>query len=170
MVAQHQEERLIPNELAGTVDGMAQAFLAALDSELHPLAPFPPITDKELTGTQPELVFDIKDGKFMIDGKEFSSNRVDRTMTLNGVEEWTLSSLNGNHPFHIHVNPFQVVKINGKPVAPVWHDTILVRNNPPVTVTMRTRYEVFTGKHVLHCHNLVHEDRGMMQLIEILSS
>ena len=53
---------------------------------------------------------------------------------------------------------------------PVWHDTILVRNNPPVTVTMRTRYEAFTGKHVLHCHNLLHEDRGMMQLIEILSS
>ncbi|GKS58588.1 L-ascorbate oxidase [Nitrospira sp.] len=140
------------------------------NSELRPLAPFQPIMDTELTGQQPELVFDIKDGKFMIDGKEFSSTRVDRTMKLNGVEEWTLSSQNGNHPFHIHVNPFQVIKINGKPVQPVWHDTILVRSNPPVTVTMRTRYEVFTGKHVLHCHNLVHEDRGMMQLIEILSS
>ena len=82
----------------------------------------------------------------MIDGKEFDHTRVDRTMTLNGVQEWTLSSKNGSHPFHIHVNPFQVIKINGKPVDPVWRDTILVRSNPPVTVTMRTRYEVFTGK------------------------
>ena len=138
--------------------------------ELRPLAPFRTITDKELTGTQPELVFDIEGGQFLIDGKEFDHTRVDRTMKLNGVEEWTLSSKNGNHPYHIHVNPFQVIKINGKPVDPVWRDTILVRSNPPVTVTMRTRYEVFTGKHVLHCHNLVHEDRGMMQLIEILSS
>lgn len=140
--------------------------------ELRPLAPFRPITDQELTDppNQPELVFDIANGQFMIDGKEFDHTRVDRTMTLNGVQEWTLSSKNGSHPFHIHVNPFQVVKINGKPVDPVWRDTILVRSNPPVTVTMRTRYEVFTGKYVLHCHNLVHEDRGMMQLIEILSS
>ena len=139
--------------------------------ELRPLTPFRTITDKELTGTQPELVFDVVAGQeFLIDGKEFDHTRVDRTMKLNGVEEWTLSSKNGNHPYHIHVNPFQVIKINGKPVDPVWRDTILVRSNPPVTVTMRTRYEVFTGKHVLHCHNLVHEDRGMMQLIEILSS
>ncbi|WNM61354.1 multicopper oxidase domain-containing protein [Candidatus Nitrospira neomarina] len=58
----------------------------------------------------------------------------------------------------------------GKPVDPLWRDTILVRTNPPATETMRTRYEVFTGKYVFHCHNLVHEDRGMMQLVEILSS
>ena len=152
------------------VDGPGMNMGLPSDGALRDLAPFRPITDDELTGKQPELVFDIKDGRFLIDGKQFSGSRVDRTMKLNGVEEWILSSANGNHPFHIHVNPFQVIAINGKPIDPVWHDTILVRSDPPVTVTMRTRYEVFTGKHVLHCHNLVHEDRGMMQLVEILSS
>ncbi|GJL59942.1 MAG: oxidoreductase [Nitrospirales bacterium] len=163
-----------PEQLLANIQVTGPRLNMSLPSnrELRPLAPFRPITDNELTDPpqQPELVFDIAGGQFMIDGKEFDHTRVDRTMKLNGVQEWTLSSKNGNHPFHIHVNPFQVIKINGKPVDPVWRDTILVRNNPPVTVTMRTRYEVFTGKYVLHCHNLVHEDRGMMQLIEILSS
>ena len=163
-----------PEQLLANIQVMGPRLNMGLPSnrELRPLAPFRPITDQELTDppNQPELVFDIANGQFMIDGKEFDHTRVDRTMTLNGVQEWTLSSKNGSHPFHIHVNPFQVIKINGKPVDPVWRDTILVRSNPPVTVTMRTRYEVFTGKYVLHCHNLVHEDRGMMQLIEILSS
>jgi hypothetical protein len=30
------------------------------------------------------------------------------------------------------------------------------------------RFEDFPGKTVLHCHNLVHEDRGMMMAIKIL--
>ena len=31
-------------------------------------------------------------------------------------------------------------------------------------------YVDFTGKYVLHCHILGHEDRGMMQLIEVVSN
>ncbi|MDB4915557.1 MAG: multicopper oxidase type 2 [Gemmatimonadetes bacterium] len=34
---------------------------------------------------------------------------------------------------------------------------------------MRSRFVDFTGQFVLHCHILVHEDRGMMQLIEVVS-
>jgi Multicopper oxidase len=40
--------------------------------------------------------------------------RIDRTLPLGGVEEWTLTSGTNppvGHPFHIHVNAFQVVKI-----------------------------------------------------------
>jgi FtsP/CotA-like multicopper oxidase with cupredoxin domain len=32
---------------------------------------------------------------------------------------------------------------------------------------MRTRFDDFTGMYVLHCHILIHEDQGMMQLIEV---
>jgi FtsP/CotA-like multicopper oxidase with cupredoxin domain len=31
----------------------------------------------------------------------------------------------------------------------------------------RSRFVDFTGQYVLHCHILIHEDRGMMQLIEV---
>jgi FtsP/CotA-like multicopper oxidase with cupredoxin domain len=33
---------------------------------------------------------------------------------------------------------------------------------------LRTRYEDFKGKFVLHCHILDHEDQGMMQAVEIV--
>ena len=39
---------------------------------------------------------------------------------LGGVDEWTLQSHFVSHPFHIHVNPFQIVKIldpDGKDVS-----------------------------------------------------
>jgi FtsP/CotA-like multicopper oxidase with cupredoxin domain len=33
---------------------------------------------------------------------------------------------------------------------------------------LRMRYVKFKGKFVIHCHILDHEDRGMMQLVEII--
>src|SRR5262249_9121368 len=69
----------------------------------------------------------------------------------------------------IHVNPFEVIEGDGrtgKIINRVWRDTVLVAKNKPVTIRMR--YLDFPGKTVLHCHNLAHEDLGMMQNIEIV--
>jgi peroxiredoxin len=63
------------------------------------------------------------------------------------------------------VNPFAIKPaVLGEPW--VWRDTIAVRRREPVTI--RTRFQRFPGKTVLHCHNLTHEDQGMMQAIEIV--
>jgi FtsP/CotA-like multicopper oxidase with cupredoxin domain len=35
-------------------------------------------------------------------------------------------------------------------------------------VKMRSRFVDFTGFFVLHCHILAHEDRGMMQLVQVV--
>lgn len=35
---------------------------------------------------------------------------------------------------------------------------------------MRSRFVDWTGQYVLHCHILIHEDRGMMQLIQVVPS
>ena len=85
--------------------------------------------------------------------------------------EWTITaSPTGFHPFHIHVNPFQVDRTEPDATGAIvrrtaWKDTILAFKDtlPP----LRTRYLRFTGKFVLHCHILQHEDQGMMQLVEI---
>ncbi|WOJ90416.1 multicopper oxidase family protein [Methylocapsa polymorpha] len=138
--------------------------------KLTSFVPHPDIEDGELTGKQ-ELVFFIdvpqngnvkfEVGNKSIDPKNFDSNafkplpydpnRVDRTLRLGGVDEWTLQSGFVSHPFHIHVNPFQIVEIidpNGHDVsAPgavdngggqidpqypglkgVWKDTLWVKN------------------------------------------
>ncbi len=77
-----------PEPLLANIQVMGPRLNMSLPSnrELRSLAPFRPITDQELTDppNQPELVFDIANGQFMIDGKEFDHTRVDRTMTLKG--------------------------------------------------------------------------------------
>jgi hypothetical protein len=35
---------------------------------------------------------------------------------------------------------------------------------------MRTKFTDFTGAYVLHCHIPIHEDRGMMQMAEVVPS
>ena len=101
-----------------------------------------------------------------------SSRALKQTVALGSVEEWTIFNMNPiRHPFHIHVNPFQVVKINGAPIDPYWADTIALPPNGsptnPTSVTFRTRFRDFAGAYVMHCHMLAHEDMGMMQTIEI---
>ena len=101
-----------------------------------------------------------------------SSGAKKQTVSLNSVEEWTVYNMNAvQHPFHIHVNPFQVIKVNGVPVDPYWADTIglPVNGTPaqPTSITFRTRFTEFKGSYVMHCHILAHEDMGMMQTIEV---
>ena len=148
------------------------------------------IAENEVTGQQ-KLNFhiDVATGRFMVDDAPFGSpeSRV-RELVLGNVDEWTLTSSLAGHPFHIHVNPFQVVRIldtNGKDVSAAdavddvngqvdpqyqglkgaWKDTLFVKQG--YTVVVRTRYQRYIGTFVLHCHILDHEDRGMMQLVRI---
>jgi hypothetical protein len=176
-----------------------------------------------------------------IDGKRFSDRHFDQHMKLNTAEEWTVQNeaTNINHPFHIHINPFQVIAVfepnapeaqpggpcevkpddpnTFKPcplrqpkIAPgppwwIWWDTFPIPTGKQVKLTsctkksdcpanirdfvrctdaqgttpgvcteyipgwfkMRSRFMDFTGQYVQHCHILIHEDRGMMQLIEV---
>ncbi len=158
--------------------------------------PHADICECDVTGNQ-QLVFNIDGSQpgpafFEINGKPYDPNRIDRVLPVGGVEEWTLESDFASHPFHIHVNPFQVVKIldaQGRDVSlegatdltgdepdmqypglkGVWKDTLWVKNDDgkKYTVIVRTRYERYIGDFVLHCHILDHEDQGMMQNIRI---
>ena len=84
-------------------------------------------------------------------------------------------SVKGNdHPFHIHINPIWVLRIdvpdehgnlhNVLP-EPTWMDTVAIPRNGG-RVVFRTRFDDFVGKWVNHCHVLLHEDNGMMQEVE----
>ncbi|HEX6705265.1 MAG TPA: multicopper oxidase family protein [Albitalea sp.] len=168
--------------------------------KLTSFVPHPDIPDTEVTGRQ-SLLFNIdvnvKPTQFQVNGKPFDPGRVDRVLTLGGVDEWTLKSDFVSHPFHIHVNPFQIMKIldpSGKDVSTadavdnaggtvdlqyralkgMWKDTLWVKNlvppgQPPgqYTLVVRTRYQRYIGDYVLHCHILDHEDQGMMQIIRV---
>lgn len=116
--------------------------------------------------------------QFLINNSAFQMGRVDHTLMLGTAQTWFLSSKSVNHPFHIHVNPFQIIsitdKVSGKPstelqyqnLVGTWKDTIFV--NTDVIIETRTRYERYIGEYVLHCHILEHEDQGMMQSVEVV--
>jgi FtsP/CotA-like multicopper oxidase with cupredoxin domain/peroxiredoxin len=136
-------------------------------------APFKPIPDEEVQGRRTTVVFGQDEKhqppRYFINDRQFDPNVVPRRVLLGTAEEWYLSAKEDNHPFHLHGNPFEVIRRDpktGKIVERVWRDTILVTAKKPVTI--RVRYLDFPGKSVFHCHNLAHEDLGMMQNIEMV--
>ena len=105
---------------------------------------------------------------FLINGKMFEGDRIDTRVRLNTVEDWELVNLaHQDHPFHVHVNQFQVISRNGKQLPYLaWKDVVSVA--PGETVRCRQRFEKYAGKTVYHCHILDHEDLGMMGILELL--
>ena len=73
---------------------------------------------------------------FTINGKTFDPARTNITTKLGRVEEWTLTNTSTmDHPFHLHVWPFQVVaRTDGAPITPGWKDTVNVPAGESVTV------------------------------------
>lgn len=105
---------------------------------------------------------------YLIDGQMFNPDEVSQIMTLGTTEEWRIVNESGEvHPFHIHINPFQVISINGVEIdRKSMDDTFPIPANGEFV--MRTKYRDFDGKYVLHCHILFHEDNGMMQVVEVV--
>jgi FtsP/CotA-like multicopper oxidase with cupredoxin domain len=106
---------------------------------------------------------------FLFNGKTFDPQRVDADVKLGTVEDWELVNVDPDrmdHPFHLHVNSFQVISRNGQPEPyRAWKDTVLVKGAE--TVRIRIPFRDFVGKTVYHCHILDHEDLGMMGHVEI---
>ena len=120
--------------------------------------------------TQRRLVFTMGmgGGMFEIDGQVFDPARVDQSVMLGSVEEWTIANTSSmDHPFHLHVWPFQVLSAADHDPAgpPDWRDVVNVPSNGAVTV--RIAFEDFSGASVYHCHVLDHEDQGMMGVVEV---
>ncbi|BAZ33445.1 multicopper oxidase, types 2 and 3 [Cylindrospermum sp. NIES-4074] len=127
------------------------------------------IEDGEIKGHQ-EIAFNIfsRPGlSFTINGKSFTSKDPQPvSLKLGTADEWRLMSGSANHPFHVHVNPFQYTRKDPQGGnETIWRDTLMVKANEPVTI--RSRYEDFDGDFLLHCHILDHEDQGMMKLVSI---
>lgn len=43
--------------------------------------------------------------------REYDPGKIDRSLVLGQAQQWELRSYSVSHPFHIHVNPFQVVSV-----------------------------------------------------------
>jgi len=106
-----------------------------------------------------------------INGQLFDTNNPPLAQVKHGdVECWKFINQTGHrHPMHIHLVQFQVLDINGVPQKPSehgWKDTLVAPANGHITVA--ARFKGYTGKYLFHCHNLEHEDLGMMADFEIV--
>jgi FtsP/CotA-like multicopper oxidase with cupredoxin domain len=63
------------------------------------------------------------------------------------------------HPMHLHGHAFQVVAINGAPLAGAVRDTVLVPPMGSVTIAFDADNP---GRWAFHCHNLYHMMTAMM--------
>jgi len=105
---------------------------------------------------------------FTLNGMKFDPERVDVTMKLDSIEQWTLVNETSEwHTFHIHINDFQVVSVAGKPVPYVLEEDNVAL--PPKSQTVVLMHPTdFTGKFVFHCHVTFHEDHGMMAAVQVV--
>ncbi len=121
-------------------------------------------------------------GYLSFPAQTFSPDRTDVGVRLGTLERWTILNVSpAVHPFHIHVNEFEVesIEAGGQPLLDQTFGTADVIEVPaqapgvdgkpvPGKVVLLNRYLDFNGHFVFHCHILNHEDRGMMAVIQVL--
>ena len=118
--------------------------------------------------------------RFLINGLTFRMDEIAFKVKRGAVEIWRISNpaVGMPHPMHIHGFSFQVLeRLNsppqwaatarfskGRAVSDLgWKDTVLVWPGETVRIAIDFAHD-FPGSqtYVFHCHNLEHEDAGMM--------
>ncbi|MEX2528808.1 MAG: multicopper oxidase family protein [Gemmatimonadota bacterium] len=106
-----------------------------------------------------------------INGVRFEMGRIDEHVPFGATEIW--SFVNDGwfpHPVHIHGTHFKVLsRTGGRGQVMPWEgglkDTVLIQPNERVDVAIS--FTAHRGLFLLHCHNLEHEDAGMMLNIQV---
>ena len=114
------------------------------------------------------LTFNMGSANFPeISNHTFVANDVQFEMPVGEAVGLDLNGVS-SHPFHIHVNPFQLTQ-NPLPDndnnwfrSGDWHDTLFYPAAGESNQRVLTQTDYFTGPSVVHCHILHHEDWGMM--------
>jgi hypothetical protein len=105
-----------------------------------------------------------------INGQTFGIDRTDFTVPFGDLELWTFSNTftTGLHPMHVHGTQFQVVNRTSGALLPTdqgWKDTVYVQGGESVEVLVK--FSDYEGRYLVHCHNLEHEDHGMMSNFDV---
>jgi FtsP/CotA-like multicopper oxidase with cupredoxin domain len=134
----------------------------------------------DLTGlTQRSFRFERGNGAWQVNGKfyEFDAN-FDAvggtslpTASAAAGEVWTIKNGGGGwaHPIHAHFEEHRFLSVNGRPPPVIQagrKDVIPL--GPSDEVKIFVRFRDLTGRYVMHCHNVVHEDHAMMVDLDIV--
>ena len=118
------------------------------------------------------FAFERGNGQWLVNGGLMDCTRFRFTVQRNTAERWILQNNSGGwqHPIHIHLEEFRIVRRNGRPIRCgnvefSRKDVARIGFNEEIEVVMRFRD--FRGGYPMHCHNTVHEDHQMMLLFQV---
>lgn len=150
----------------------------SLPAELDPTLIRPPVT-RDTSIRHFELDMRMMRG-FFINGRQFEGAKVadDEIVTLGDTEIWEfINDSMMPHPMHVHGLQFAVVERRRMTDRRGWsdldsglldaglHDTVLVL--PGERVRIALTFTDFDGLYLYHCHNMEHEDNGMMRYYRV---
>lgn len=110
--------------------------------------------------------------QWAINGRVFQMEGVadDEIVQLGSKEIWEFSNTGGGmmsmpHPIHMHGKQFRVIGRSGVRhegyADDGWKDTVLLM--PGERIRILVTFDAYAGMFLYHCHNLEHEDMGMMR-------
>lgn len=111
-------------------------------------------------------------GQYALHYRAYPVGRAEGQSRFAKDPEFQITTKGADHPFHIHVNPMWVTRIEAPDEQgrlhnvldePCWMDTIAIPRGG--RVVFRSRFADYVGRWVNHCHILMHEDHGMMQAV-----
>ena len=136
-------------------------------------------------GTSRTINLDHEKMVWRINGQTYTHEATPITVKQGATEVWEIKNAAASmpHPFHIHGFQYQVLERRGSPqqqkklaVNPQglaatdlgWKDTVLVWPGESVCIAIDFSHP-FGGDQVymIHCHNLEHEDQGMMLNLKV---
>jgi FtsP/CotA-like multicopper oxidase with cupredoxin domain len=165
------EKTICEIEIAGAPVDMGLPATLPLPTRNYPLiqpSEIKRVRTFEFGGAFPGVANPYVGIDFLINNMQYQETAVPTIVNRGDSEEWHLVVQGPHHggteghPFHIHVDSFEVISIGGvaQPAGTIM-DTIWIPQD--TVVVIRMKFEQWLGKSVFHCHILPHEDTGMMQ-------
>ncbi len=148
-------------QIADTASAPAPAFDATLEARLKAHTPLPSRRADRLHRIA--LTGSMSPYAWSIDGKQWPDYTPLPVKQNERVEIEIRNRTDMSHPMHLHGHHFQVVAINGRRFAGAVRDTVLVPPTGAVTIAFDADNP---GEWVLHCHNLLHMEAGMMTTVK----
>ena len=108
---------------------------------------------------------------WLVNGNTFDPARSDANPELGTTETWELhNATKVAHLIHLHHTDWYMLSRNGRPPKP-WErclkETFFL--DPGERVVVAGHFSDYTGKFVIHCHMLDHEDHGLMSQFEVVA-
>jgi spore coat protein A, manganese oxidase len=126
---------------------------------------------------QPDRTWEVAIGglfktTWLINGRTFNPARAEAKPLLGTTETWGIVNRTSvSHLMHIHHTDWYLLERDGRPPPP-WEDclkeTFFV--HPGERILLAGHFADYTGKYVIHCHMLDHEDHGLMSQFEVVRS